>query len=40
MQWNFGDIIDSIVPILPEGHLALGAWRQGNYVARNERAHQ
>ena len=23
MQWNFGDIIDSIVPILPEGHLAL-----------------
>ena len=23
MQWNFGDIIDAIVPILPEGHLAL-----------------
>jgi len=23
MHWNFGDIIDAIVPVLPEGHLAL-----------------
>jgi fatty-acyl-CoA synthase len=23
MHWNFGDIIDAIVPALPEGHLAL-----------------
>ena len=39
MQWNFGDIIDAIVPILPEG-----IWRwcmaTGKYMARNERADQ
>ena len=38
MQWNFGDIIDAIVPILPEGHLALvhGDREHG----RNERTDQ
>ena len=23
MAWNFGNILDTIVPVLPEGHLAL-----------------
>ena len=23
MEWNFGDILDVIMPIMPEGHLAL-----------------
>ena len=23
MAWNFGDILDTIIPVLPEGHLAL-----------------
>ena len=23
MAWNFGNILDTIIPVLPEGHLAL-----------------
>ena len=23
MTWNFGDILDTIIPVLPQGHLAL-----------------
>ena len=48
MQWNFGDIIDAILPVLPEGHLALVhgdreiTWAEmsarSNNLARNLRA--
>ena len=48
MQWNFGDIIDGIIPVLPEGHLALVhgdreiTWKEmdarSNNLARNLRA--
>ena len=23
MAWNFGDILDTIIPVLPDNHLAL-----------------
>ena len=48
MQWNFGDMLDAIVPVLPEGHLALVhgdreiTWQEmsarSNNLARNLRA--
>ncbi|MGC6534981.1 MAG: acyl-CoA synthetase, partial [Parvibaculales bacterium] len=48
MQWNFGDMLDAIIPVLPEGHLALAhgdreiTWQQldkrSNNLARNLRA--
>jgi fatty-acyl-CoA synthase len=41
MEWNFGDILDTIIPIMPDGHLALVhgereiTWQDMNHRSNN-----